>query len=232
VGWVRFGSLRRLMPIGEVFGLKRGQSLDLCLDRYYIEHFLRQHASDIHGRVLEIGDNTYTHRFGGGRVRQSDVLHAAPGNPEATLVADLTCADHLAANAFDCIILTQTLQYIYDVRAALQTLYRLLKPAGVLLATCPGISQMSRRDAEQWGEYWRFTTFSVRRLFTEVFPEVAICVQAHGNVLVALAFLHGLLVTELRRVELEYHDPDYEVLITVRAQKPGERSRDPQDYPP
>jgi SAM-dependent methyltransferase len=219
------------MPIGEVFGLKRGQSLDLCLDRYYVERFLEQHAADIHGRVLEIGDNTYTHRFGGSRVRQSDVLHAAPGNPEATLVADLTCADHLAANAFDCIILTQTLQYIYDVRAALRTLHRLLKPAGVLLATCPGISQMSRRDAEQWGEYWRFTTFSARRLFAEVFPETAISVQAHGNVLVALAFLHGLLVTELRRAELEYHDPDYEVLITVRAQKPGERSEGPQDNP-
>ena len=232
MGWVRFGSLRRLMPIGEVFGLKRGQSLDLCLDRYYVERFLGQHAADIHGRVLEIGDNTYTRRFGGSRVRQSDVLHAAPGNPEATLVADLTCADHLAANAFDCIILTQTLQYIYDVRAALRTLYRLLKPAGVLLATCPGISQMSRWDAEQWGEYWRFTTFSARRLFAEVFPETAISVQAHGNVLVALAFLHGLLVTELRRAELEYHDPDYEVLITVRAQKPGEKSEGSQEDPP
>lgn len=231
MGWVRFGSLRRLMPIGEVFGLKRGQSLDLCLDRYYIERFLGQHASDVHGRVLEIGDNTYTQRFGGARVYQSDVLHAAPGNPEATLVADLTRADHLAANTFDCIILTQTLQYIYDVRAALRTLYRLLKPAGVLLVTCPGISQMSRWDAEQWGEYWRFTTFSARRLFAEVFPETAISVQAHGNVLVALAFLHGLLVTELRRAELEYHDPDYEVLITVRAQKPDERSEGPQDEP-
>jgi SAM-dependent methyltransferase len=231
VGWVRFGSLRRLVPIGEVFGLKRGQSLDLCLDRYYIERFLGQHATDIHGRVLEIGDNTYTQRFGGTRVHQSDVLHATPGNPEATLVADLTCADHLAANTFDCIILTQTLQYIYDLRAALRTLYRLLKPAGVLLATCPGISQMSRWDAEQWGEYWRFTTFSARRLFAEVFPETALSVQAHGNVLVALAFLHGLLVTELRRAELEHHDPDYEVLITVRAQKPGERAEGAQDEP-
>jgi SAM-dependent methyltransferase len=221
VGWVRFGSLRRLTPIGEVFGLKRGQSLDLCLDRYYIEHFLGSYAADIHGHVLEIGDNTYTHRFGGAKVRHADVLHAAAGNPEATLVADLTCADHLAANVFDCIILTQTLQYLYDVRAALRTLYRILKPGGVLLATCPGISQMSRRDAEQWGEYWRFTTLSVQRLCAEVFPETAISVRAHGNVLVALAFLHGLLVTELHREELEYHDPDYEVLVTVRAQKPG-----------
>jgi SAM-dependent methyltransferase len=222
VGWVRFGSLRRLTPMGAVFGLKRGHSLDLCIDRFYIEYFLSQYSADIRGRVLEISDNTYTRRFGGTSVRQSDVLHAGPGNPQATIVADLTSANHIAANAFDCIILTQTLQYIYDVRAALRTLYRILKPGGVLLATCPGLSQMSRRDAEQWGEYWRFTTLSVRMLCAEVFPEQHCTVQGYGNVLVALAFLHGLLVTELRPEELEYHDPDYEVLITVRAQKPLE----------
>jgi SAM-dependent methyltransferase len=217
---VRFGSLRRLTPIGEVFGVKRGQSVDLCIDRYYIERFLAHHASDIHGRVLEIAENTYTRRFGGDRVMQSDVLHAAPGNPDATLVADLTRAEHLAANAFDCIILTQTLQYIYDLRAAMRTLYRILKPDGVLLATCPGISQTSRYDADHWGEFWRFTTLSAQRLCTEVFPEDGVTVQAYGNVLVAMAFLYGLILPELRRDELEYHDPDYELLLTIRAVKP------------
>jgi SAM-dependent methyltransferase len=151
---------------------------------------------------------------------QSDVLHAAPGNPDATLVADLTRAEHLAANAFDCIILTQTLQYIYDLRAAMRTLYRILKPDGVLLATCPGISQTSRYDADHWGEFWRFTTLSAQRLCTEVFPEDGVTVQAYGNVLVAMAFLYGLILPELRRDELEYHDPDYELLLTIRAVKP------------
>ena len=219
VGWVRFGSLRRLHPIGEVFGVKRGQSVDPCIDRYYIEGFLARHAADIHGNVLEIADDTYTRRFGGSRVQRSDVLHAAPDNPAATIVADLTSAEHIAAERFDCIILTQTLQYIYDLQAALHTVQRLLKPGGVVLATLPGISQTSRYDAEQWGEYWRFTTFSARRLFAEVFPADGLLIQGHGNVLVAMAFLHGLLIQELRRQELDYHDPDYEVLITIRAQK-------------
>jgi SAM-dependent methyltransferase len=221
VGWVRFGSLRRLQPLGPVFGLWRGGNLDLCIDRYYIMHFLARHAADIRGRVLEVGDSTYTRRFGGTSVTQADVLHAAPGYPEATIVADLTQADHLPADTFDCVILTQTLQYIYDVRAALRTLYRILKPAGVLLATCPGITQMSRHDCEQWGEYWRFTTMSARRLWAEAFPAQCVTVQGYGNVLTALAFLHGLLSTELRQEELEYHDPDYEMLITIRAVKPA-----------
>jgi len=38
-------------------------------------------------------------------------------------------------------------------------------------------------------------------------------------VLTAIAFLHGLAAEELRREELDYCDPDYEVLLTVRAAK-------------
>jgi ubiquinone/menaquinone biosynthesis C-methylase UbiE len=148
------------------------------------------------------------------------VLHVTPGHLSATITADLTCADHLESEIFDCIILTQTLQFIYDVRAALQTLYRLLKPGGVLLATFPGISQIARYDMEHWGEYWRFTTLSGRMLFAAVFPEDCLTVQAYGNVYSATAFLHGLLASELRREDLDYHDRDYEVLITIRARKP------------
>ena len=125
VGQVRFGSLRRLHPIGDVFGVKRGQSVDRCIDRYYITAFLARHAADIHGHVLEIADDTYTRRFGGDHVQCADVLHAVPGNPAATIVADLTSATNVPSARFDCIILTQTLQYIYDLRAALRTVHRL-----------------------------------------------------------------------------------------------------------
>lgn len=216
VGSVRFGDLRRLKPISRVFGFDRG----LCIDRYYIENFLAKHAEDIRGHVLEIGDDTYTRRFGGDRVARSDVLHVQEGNPKATIVADLTCADSIPSDTFDCIIFTQTLQFIYDVRAAIRHLHRILKPSGVLLATFPGISQISRYDMDRWGDYWRFTTLSARRLFEEVFPPGNVTVRAYGNVLAAVAFLHGLSAEELRREELDYHDPDYELIITVRAVKP------------
>ncbi len=216
VGWVRFGSLRRLHPIDRVFGIKWGQ----CIDRYYIESFLAKYATDIQGHVLEIADNFYTCRFGAERVSRSDVLHMTPDNSQATIIADLTNADHILPETFDCIILTQTLQFVYDVRAVIRTLYRILKPGGVLLATIPGISQIARYDMENWGEYWRFTTLSAYKLFAETFPEDCINVQAHGNVLSAISFLHGLVSEELRREELDHHDPDYEMLITVRTVRP------------
>src|SRR5512139_900423 len=94
VGWVRFGNLRRIHPISSDYGNSRG----LEIDRYYIEKFLSEFSSDIRGHVLEIKHNAYTRRYGGDRVTCSDVLHPVEGNPDATIVADLTKADHLPSN--------------------------------------------------------------------------------------------------------------------------------------
>jgi SAM-dependent methyltransferase len=215
IGWVRFGNLRRVTPISGFFGSGRGK----CIDRYYIENFLARNAPDIHGSVLEIADDTYTRRFGGDRVIKSDVLHVDEGNPKASIVTDISSDDLIAANSFDCIIFTQTLQYIYDVRAAVRTLHRILKPDGILLASFPGISQISRCDMERWGDYWRFTTRSARRLFEEVFSTGNVAVESHGNVLAATGLLQGLVLEDLRRNELDYNDPDYQLVITVRAIK-------------
>ena len=216
IGWASFGSLRRLTPISQVFGFDRGK----CIDRYYIENYLTCHADKIYGHVLEIGDDAYTKKFGNSRVTKSDVLHRQEGNPNATIVGDLAQADYIQSDTFDCIILTQTLQLIYDARAAIQTLHRILKPTGVLLATFPGICQISRYDMDRWGDYWRFTSLSARRLFEEAFPAGNVTIEVYGNVLVAIAFLHGLAAEELKQEELDYPDPDYEVLITARAVKP------------
>jgi SAM-dependent methyltransferase len=213
VGWVRFGSLRRVTPFSREFGYDRGQPID----RYYIERFLSAHASDVRGHVLEIADDTYTRRFGGERVTRSDVLHVVEGQVGATIVGDLTCADHVPSGSFDCVILTQTLQFIYDVPAALRTVGRILRPGGTVLATIPGITPISRYDMDRWGHYWAFTSLSLRRLFEAVFPADMIAVEEHGNVLAASAFLYGIAAEELRQSELDVRDPDYEVIVTVRA---------------
>jgi len=116
------------------------------------------------------------------------------------------------------------LPFIYDVRGAVQVAYSALKPGGVILATVPGLSQVSRYDMDRWGDFWRFTPLSARRLFQEVFPDKAVAVESHGNVLTAVAFLHGLATEEIRPRELAYSDPDYPLIITVRAQKPRTKS--------
>jgi SAM-dependent methyltransferase len=215
VGWVNLGDLRRLTPIRVVWGAERGQPID----RYYIERFLAEQAEDIRGRVLEIGEDRYTRAFGGQRVSRSDVLHVARNGPPVTMVGDLTQANSLPPDAFDCIILTQTLQAIYDVPAAIRTVYRALKPGGVALVTIPGISKISRYDMDRWGYCWSFTSYSARRLFELSFPEGQVHVATSGNVLAATAFLYGLATQELKPAELNFHDPDFELLVTIRARK-------------
>lgn len=218
VGLVRFGNLRRLNPISREWGDDRGGPID----RHYIEQFLGEYRNDIHGRVMEIAEDVYTRWFGGKKVTQIDILeHQRGEHPKATIVGDLATADHIPSNTFDCVIVTQTLQLIYDVHAAVRTIHRILKPGGVALVTVPGISQINRHDSQTWGDYWcwNFTALSVRRMFGEHFPAEGVHVRTHGNVLAAAGFLYGLGRTELSERELDYHDPDYELLITVRAQK-------------
>ena len=125
----------------------------------------------------------------------------------------------IPSSAFDCVILTQTLQVIYDTRSTLANLSRILRPGGVALVTFPGIGKISREDMDQWGYCWSFTSYSARLLFEEAFPGGDLAVRAYGNVLSATAFLHGLAAEELRPGELDHLDKDYELLIAVRAQK-------------
>ena len=207
------GDLRRTEPISRLWGSDRGRPVD----RYYIDAFLDAHRSDITGHTLELGNALYTDRFGSG-VTTKDVLHVEEGSPGATIVGDLTTGEGCPSDTFDCILLTQTLHEIFDVPAALRTIDRMLRPGGVLLATVPGISPIIHPDADRWGDYGRFTTLALERLFREAGLPAEI--RSHGNVLAATAFLYGLASRELTSDELEAHDPDYQVLLTVRAVKP------------
>jgi SAM-dependent methyltransferase len=212
---VRFGSLRRLSPLSRDFGYERG----LPIDRYYIERFLERQRADVRGHVLEVSEDTYTVRFGQG-VTSIDVLHVRPGAPKATIIADLADAPHVPADSFDCVIVTQTLQLIHDAAAAVRTIHRILRPGGVVLATFPGLTQILGEWAGTW--HWGFTRLSAEKLFRAAFGDGAVEVESHGNVLAATAFLHGLASCELRPRELEHRDPEYQLLITVRARKgPG-----------
>jgi hypothetical protein len=215
VGQLAWGGLRRLEPISRTWGFDRGRPVD----RYYIEAFLARNAADVRGRVLEIGDDSYTRQYGGDRVTCCDVFDIAANNPRATIVGDLAQGDQIPSNTFDCLIVTQTLYLIYDFRASLQTVFRILKPGGVLLLTTAGITRVSHTE---WpgSSYWSFTGYSIRRLLEEVFPAASVAVDSHGNVLTAISFLHGLAVEELLPEELDYRDPDYEVILTARAVKP------------
>jgi SAM-dependent methyltransferase len=212
---VIFNSLESTRPVSSLLGCDRGTPID----RYYIENFLRKNSRHIRGSVLEIADSSYSRRFGGDRVTRFEVLHATSGNRKATIVGDLTAPATLPENAIDCFICTQTFQFIFDINEAIAGAHQVLKPGGVLLATFSGISQISRYDMDRWGDYWRFTTASVNRLFEPVFKG-GVEIESFGNVLAATAFLQGLSVEDLPdRSLLDHNDPDYQSLITIVGRK-------------
>jgi SAM-dependent methyltransferase len=209
---VWLGTLRRRVPISRTWGYDRG-----CpVDRYYIERFLERHRAGICGRVLEVKDSTYTDRFGSA-VSRRDVLDKDPSNRRATIIADLTAAPLLEPDMFDCCIVTQTLQDVFEVGAAVTQLHRVLKPGGILLATLPAVSRI---DSEaRYGDYWRFTPAACVRLFGAVFGTEHVTVEGHGNVLTSIAFLAGMAKEDLSRDDLDANDPLYPVIVTVCAVK-------------
>jgi SAM-dependent methyltransferase len=204
------GALRRTAPLSDNWGYDRGQPID----RYYIDAFLGEHRNDIQGKALEVKENLYVDRYGT-RVERCDVLDRDAENPKATIVADLSERGALPPERFDCIVLTQTLQYVADVTAAIQNVRQALRPGGVLLATVPGVARADEDPKSP--SLWSFTHAGCRRLFEDEFGAANTAVRSYGSVLSAIAFLSGMARQELRPAELAVHDMRFPVIVSVRA---------------
>ena len=207
------GTIRRTTPLSDHYGIDRGTPID----RFYIERFLEEHRQEIHGRVLEVKDSEYVQRYGA-NVDRCDVLDVDPTNPKATILADLSAAESIPSSQFDCFVLTQTLQFIYNLRGAIVHSHRILRPYGVLLVTVPAVGRIFPNDTIN-PDYWRFTASACLSLFREVFGSEHVTVRSYGNVLTAISFLTGLACEELSRRELDTNDENFPVLVSVRAVK-------------
>jgi SAM-dependent methyltransferase len=204
------GLLMRTGPVSRSWGFDRG----LPIDRYFIETFLDEHRRHISGRVLEVKDDGYTRRFGA-TVRHAEVLDIDPGNPAATVVADLADAPQITDASYDCLLLTQVLHQVYDLHAAVAECRRILRPGGTLLATMPSVSRCSSEPRDT--DYWRITPSAADRLFGDVFGTENVEVEAHGNAVLGASFLMGVAVQEVPARQLRRHDPRFPVLVTIRA---------------
>jgi hypothetical protein len=210
---VDLGLFNRTKPVSELFGLERGTPVD----RFYIEKFLNDNSKYIRGVVLEIAEDTYSRKFSSDPASSFEVLSPIEGK-RATIVGDLSKPESLPENKIDCFICTQTLNFIYNVKDAVRGAHRILKPDGFILITVGGISQISKYDMDRWGDYWRFTTASIRKLLEPEFEIIDL--KSNGNVLAATAFLQGMAVEDLPDpLLLNESDERYQMVITCVAKK-------------
>ncbi|MCA9298902.1 MAG: methyltransferase domain-containing protein, partial [Phycisphaerales bacterium] len=193
-----------LDPISPMVGNDRGTPID----RYFIDRFIEKNAHLVRGRVLEVKDRSYVDRFGGDRVTEVDVVDVIE-NPNANILADIRDLAPIADDTYDCLIITQVLQYVDDLDAAIATMKRVLEPGGSMLVTVPTMGKLDGQDDDVVGHFWRLSSDSARWLWGKHFAEEDLQIEAWGNVLLGLGFWIGLAQEELPRRAFAHFDPSY-----------------------
>lgn len=226
---VLLNDIKRVKPITNDFGFSRG----IPIDRYYIEKFLQNHKDAIKGNLLEVSGDDYIRKYGqegstcsilqfteNKAAENKNILSTGGGGERSFVYADLTRLDSFEHDAFDCFVCTQTFNFIYDIKRAIEGAYAILREGGTLLATVSGISQISRYDMDRWGDYWRLTDLSAKKMFGEVFGQSNVSVEIFGNALASVLLLQGLSQEDLEDESiLDQTDNDYQVTLGIAAKK-------------
>lgn len=211
---------RRLRPLGG------GRSAGLSVIRYYWADFLENHRADIRGHALEVGETTTIRAYGGERLTQADALDLAAHSADVRVVADLSRADQVPGDTYDCFVNQFTTAVIYDIDAALYHAVRLLKPGGVLLINFWCVDFYLHRGLDMgtgaplYMHHW-FTPIQVDDMLLRLglnADDYALTV--YGNLLTRMAFLLNLPARDLTLRELDHADPGQPLLICARVVKP------------
>lgn len=211
---------RRLAPLG------KGRSAGLSIIRYYWADFLEQHQGDIRGHGLEVEETVTLRQYGGDQLTQADAIDLSAHSPEVRVVADLSRADQVASDTYDCFVIPFSTAVIYDIDAALYHAIRILKPGGVLLVNFWCVDYYLHRGLDMgtggslYMHHW-FTPIQVYDLLHRLaLGEADYGVQIYGNLTARMAFLLNLPARDLTPHERDYVDPGQPLLICTRVVKP------------
>lgn len=216
----RARQLRRLRPLAD--GRQRGTPVI----RHYWNRFLDRHRADVRGDALEIGSTLTLHRLGGPAITRADALDLA-ARDGVTIVADLSRADALAADTYDCIIVPFTIHLIYDLDAALHHLLRILKPGGVLLVNFPCVDYYPPHGIDMGTGaplfvHWWFTPLHVQNLLRrQGLDDDSFALAVDGNVFARVAYQMNLPAEELTAEERDFTDEGHPLLVSARVVKPA-----------
>lgn len=208
-------SSARLQPLSQNFGYERGTPID----RFYIEKAIQKYSQYIQGMVLEVGGDAYTREFSDTKPEDSFILNYTELAGTNVIVGDLSDYTSLPDVKFDAFICTQTLNFIYDFKSAINSSYELLNKNGYFIGTVASVCNISKHDDDRWGDYWRFTASGIKKAFMESKFEI-LDISCYGNVLAAKALLDGFVVEDFEDVNLlEHIDPLYPITISFLCRK-------------
>jgi SAM-dependent methyltransferase len=217
---LRCAQLRRLTP------LDGGQQRGTPIVRAYWARFLAANRDSIRGRALEIGTTETIERYGGSTLERADAIDLTRHSSEVTVVADLTRADGVASQTYDCFVNQFTMHLIYDLESALYHSLRILKPGGTLLVNFPSVEYCFDRGLDMGTGaplfvFWQFTPILVQNVLRRAgLSDGDFELEVYGNLFARVAYQMNMAAEELTARELSQVDPGHPLLVCVRAVKP------------
>ena len=215
---------RRMQPFNQ------GADNGLPVIRYYWAEFLDQHRGDVQGLALEVGGTGTILEYGDDRLIRADALVLSAHSPNVRVVADLSRADHVPSDGYDCFLIQFSTAVIYDIEAALYHAVRVLKPGGVLLINFWCLDFYLHRGLDMGtGEplymYHWATPIQVQNWLRSLdLNDDDFSITIYGNLLTRMAFLMNAPAQEFTQAELSHQDPGQPLLICARIVKPTEWS--------
>lgn len=197
-----------VLPFDRDFGDSRGTPVG----RYYVEKFLRENADQVRGRCLEFGDPRYKSYFPA--AEKYEVVSIKPG-PGVDYVCDIHDPKGLPEGEYDSIVCTQVFEHLARPELAAQSLYRLLKPGGVLLLTAPFLNPVHGLPLD----FRRFTPNALELILQDA-GLVVDSIDFGGNSNVSLGSMLGMVQEDFTTKELEIKDPVYPYNCLIRAHRP------------
>jgi len=192
------------------------------LDQYYIYKFLKDNSKYIKGRVLEIGTDLMAHQYGHENVVKSDLVNKST-NVNAKFGRDslIDYTSDIPSDTYDCIIAAYIFQPTHNLSPLIKTLYRILKPRGVMLAMTKSIGALVTEHSDYTDQHRHLTCLSVRKMFEEHFPIKNIAITCFGNVVSVKSLLVQLVSKESSQGESDYSNNRHHIVIGVRVEKPA-----------
>lgn len=217
---LRAMQFRRMAPFGQ------GKSGGLSIVRYYWADFLERYANDIKGRALEVEETVILRDYGGRNVTQAEAIDLSAHHDDVKVVADLSRADPVPSDAYDCFVLPFSTAVIYDIEAALFHAIRILKPGGVLLTNFWCVDYYFHRGLDMhtggalFMAHWPTPLQVHNWLHALGLRERNYALYTYGNLMARMAFLMNLPAKALTAEERDTVDEGQPLSLCLRVVKP------------